>query len=199
MHAQLANLADVEDRIGRVIDDDAEVARVNALLDDASAAIRLETNRLFGAGTATVRLKPRQSVVRLRPGVTSITSVQTIDAVDVDYTWDGLQLVAIGVPNAIDAADISTNVVDVTFAYDEGPVPDIITGICANMAARAFGIRPDQTGLQQESIGGYSYSVGAAAAAGGIGLLPDEKRALQRFRRMQGPIWMNRTRADAWA
>lgn len=199
MHAQLANLADVEDRIGRVLDEDEEVARVNALLDDASAAIRLETNRLFGEGTATVRVKPRGGVLRLRSGITAITEVRTITAptTTLAFSWDGLALVAIGTPNVFDM-DYATSVVDLDFTYDEGPVPDIIKGICANMVARAFGVRADTTGLQQESIAGYSYTIGAAAAAGGIGMLPDERRALQRFKRMHGPIWMSTRRSDAW-
>jgi hypothetical protein len=47
MGPSLASVADMEARLGHTIDDPAEVARAQALLDDASALVRFETNQSF--------------------------------------------------------------------------------------------------------------------------------------------------------
>jgi hypothetical protein len=47
MGPSLASVADMEARLGRSLTDPAEVARAQALLDDASALVRFETNQSF--------------------------------------------------------------------------------------------------------------------------------------------------------
>ena len=41
----------------------------------------------------------------------------------------------------------------------------------------------------QETVEGYSYQTGIVGAAGPVGLLPDEKLALTRYKRPHGPSY----------
>jgi hypothetical protein len=93
----LATAADIEARLGRSLSAD-ETGRVEALLVDASAAVRGYTRRGFTSGTSTVRLRARGGQLRLpqRP-VSSITSVKYVaNGVATTVTpfwWDGLDTV----------------------------------------------------------------------------------------------------------
>src|SRR6185295_7220397 len=64
--------------------------------------------------------------------------------------------------------------VDVNYDHGYDDAPDDIIGVVCNIAGRAFGTPADEGGYQSETIGTYSYAVGAAAAAGASGLLNDE-------------------------
>lgn len=72
---------------------------------------------------------------------------------------------------------------------DEMPVD--VASVIYQITGRALGRAADETGLTQESIGSYSYSVGAAAAAGTAGMLPDERAVLDRHRQVVGVIRMD--------
>jgi hypothetical protein len=93
----LATAADIEARLGRSLSAD-ETGRVEALLVDASAAVRGYTRRSFTTGTSTVRLRARGGQLRLpqRP-VSSVTSVKWVAngvATTVTPFWfDGLDTV----------------------------------------------------------------------------------------------------------
>ncbi len=189
--ADLCTTADVEARIGRELTA-AEETRVAALIDDASAAIRLYTGRPFAATTTTVRRKPHFGVVRLRQrGITAVTSVTNLDGDAVDFEWDGLSQVVVGASTyRFDLDSTIPTAVDVTFTHGSNTIPDAIKAVCAQMAARAFGRPADTSGIQQEAIAGYSYTVGVAAASGAVGLLPDEKAVLDRYRSVGGTAWV---------
>jgi hypothetical protein len=191
----LACVEDVETRIGRPLTSIDERRRIEALLRDASAAVRLYTGRHFGASTVTARLRVwKDGAVHLPRGVTAVTGVADINGNSVGHTWDGLERVYVGLPYRFDAEIVdlpSAEVVDVTYTTGSATVPDAIVAVVAQMAARAFGTPADQSGHQQESIAGYSYSVGVAAAAGGVGMLPGEKEILDRFKRVGGVVRMN--------
>ena len=184
----LITVDDVEARIGRDLTD-AERSRVAALIRDASAAIRLYTGREFAAGSHTVRRMPHHGVVTLRAGVASVTSVENLDGAPVGYTWDGLNTIRVG--STVDTFSwnlpVITQAVDVTYTT-VGDVPAAVAAVAAQMVARAFGQPADQSGVQQEAIAGYSYTVGTAAASGPVGLLPDERAILGRYRRRGGTI-----------
>jgi hypothetical protein len=53
---------------------------------------------------------------------------------------------------------------------------------------RTIGTPAEQGGITSESITNYNYQRGSVAAAGSVGLLSEEKRALDIFRRHGGTI-----------
>lgn len=176
----LATVEDLAVRLGRELTDDEET-QMEALLADVSAAIRAYTGQEITAGTSSdVRLKTRGDQVRLpqRP-VTAVGSVDSMAAETLGFTWYA------GDTITLDAID-TVGWVDVTYdhGYDEVP-PDLIAVAC-NIAMRAFGTPTEQTGMQSESIGTYSYTIGGAAAAGALGVLADERAVLDNYRRAIG-------------
>lgn len=182
----LATIEDLEARMGRRITDD-ETPRAEALLQDASAAVRAYTGQQFTAGTTTARLRPRNGTVRLpqRP-VVDVTAVANVEGTDVAFTWDtGDQVAITGLGSTVpfDVEPIRrVAYLDVTYEHGYELIPDDIIAVVCQIAGRAFGRPVQDSGTQQESIGGYSYSVGVAAAAGGVGMLNDERAVLDRYR-----------------
>lgn len=169
----LATIEDLENRLERTFDEGSPArARAAALLDDASAAVIAETGQTFATGERTVRLRARGRKVRLPRPASDVSEVLSVgDGGDaLDFTWYA--------GTVIDLASIPLEGwVDVTFTVDE--VPAIVVAVVCQMVGRALGVKPDESGVQSESVGDYSYTVGAAAAAGAVGMLPDERRALR--------------------
>jgi hypothetical protein len=87
----LATIADVEARLGRALTG-GETSQATAWLVDASAMFVQRAVQKFEVSESTVRLFPRDGIVRLvqRP-VIEIVSVTDIDGVEIDYTYDGHQ------------------------------------------------------------------------------------------------------------
>lgn len=186
----LATAADVEAALGRTLTA-GETARVNQLLASASARFRQVARQQLTAGTSTVRLRAMSSAsplhgqgwwscwVRLpqRP-VVAVTAVVDMDgnAVDFEHLTDDL----VGVR--------ACGRVDVTYDHGYATVPDVVVGVVAQMVARALGTAPDETGITQESIVGYSYTLGSAAAAGPFGMLPDELAVARSYGRQAGTV-----------
>jgi hypothetical protein len=179
----LASVADLEARLGRSLTG-TDADRAAALLVDASATVRNRTGQTFVAETSTVRLRVRGTLLRLpqRP-VTAVNTITAVDGDTVGFTWhagDTLTLSAIP----------AVGWVDVNYAHGYDDVPDDIIGVVCNIAARAFGIPADEGGYQSETMGSYTYAVGAAAAAGAAGLLNDERAILDRYTRVGGFAWI---------
>jgi len=195
--ASLAIIADVEDRLGHAISDDDERLRIQTLLADSSAAVRAYCGQSWaGTGTVTLTVRPRTNYVTLR-GATSITSVKNaMTGVDVPYQWDGVDRLYLW-PPAYQASieyDFTVMPATVTVVYEaDDPAPDAVVAVVCQMALRAFGVDPQTSGHQQESIGGYSYSVGTSAAAGGVGMLNEERRTLDLYRRVGATVWVGGT------
>lgn len=192
MAEPLTTVGDVAARLGRDFTA-SEVGRLWALVEDVSAAVRGFTGRRFATGPVTVRSRVVDGRVAVPDrGLTAIVSVATVAGVVVPFAWDGLGPVDVtgaGLPSANWAAP-SVQVVDVTYTT-AGAVPDEVRGLCAQIVVRSLGRDPLEAGLQQESIAGYSYTVGASGAAGPFGLLPDERAALTRWRLPAiGTVWM---------
>lgn len=183
----LASLQDAFDRLGSSLDTD-EAARLVVLLEDASAAIRLYTGQDFTRQTRVDLVKPDCGRFRLsqRP-VISITSLTDKDANSVEYSWDGKSMIYTNSYNALNAWELvpyrhpHRDWLTVTYECGYDVIPTPIIAICCQMALRAYGKKPDTTGYQSEVIMGYNYTLGQAAAAGGIGVLPQEKEALSRY------------------
>lgn len=192
--ARLATVADLESRLGRGLDED-ETTRAEALLDSASARVRTYTGQQFDETTGGSRLRVRSGRVRLpqRP-VTAVASVADTDANDVAFTWhagDTVYLDALGTLHRFDLQPYGGSGpqwVDVTYTHGYASTPDDVVEVVCQMVLRAFGSDPAASGLTQESVEGYSYSIGGAAAAGAVGMLDDEKAALDVYRRKGGTI-----------
>lgn len=192
----IATIEDVEDRLGRTIEGEDERVRVAALLDDASGAIRAYCGRPFATGPVTLRVRVSGSYVRLSEA-TSVTAVTNpassppgaavpyrFDSLDRVYLWPAVYISALdwefcGMPTVVDIAYV---------ANDETPAA--VLAVCCQMAMRAYGVRPEDSGKQQEAIAGYSYSTGTSAASGGVGMLPDERAVLDRFVNVGNTIWL---------
>ena len=178
----IAEVADMAVRMTIDITTAEDIDRATALLSDASSMVRSITGRPFGINLqTTVRLQAHCGLVRLEArDIVSVDSVTTIGGVDLTGTWDGLHNLLVGVYDQFDVEPSWSNVVDVTYTRRAKDAPDWVKGIVVQMAARAFGRPPEQSGVSQEAIAGYSYTVGSAAAAGGVGLLPYELQRLEK-------------------
>lgn len=180
--------------------DPTDGTRVAFLLEAASAAVRRYTGQQFTRSATTERLRVgRNDRLRLpqRP-VNAVTTVETPTGIGLaeGSTWvfDGIDelwfscrpWVGLWYPPGVPA-----DVVDVTYdhGYDETPA-DVVAVVCG-IVLRAYGSPSEQGGIVQESITNYSYGRGSVGAAGAVGLLPDEKRALDVFRRVGGTITLS--------
>lgn len=185
--AALATVDDLEVRLGRTLSD-TEADQAEALLDDASAAVRAYIGQSVNTAEQTTRLRVRNGAVRLpRTPVTDVESVTDVDGNDIDFTWDAGQVVTLGRSFtdgwSIEPTRSAYTWVDVTYTAGWTSVPADLVAVVCQIAGRALGRPADSTGMTSESIAGYSYSVGAAAAAGPLGLLSDERAVLDRYRR----------------
>lgn len=202
--ASLASVSDLLTRLGRDMDD-TEQARAQALLDDASAAVRGYTGQEITRTVETVRVTPpRRGPVRLpqRP-VNDVTAVASVLGVAQQFLWDGINLyvgdfVAGVVINLAEAyydggryyGHRRRQPIDVTVDHGFASIPGDIVAVVCQMAGRALGRSVEDSGVQQEALGGYSYTTGVAAAAGGLGMLNDERRVLDRYRMQAGMTWV---------
>lgn len=193
----LATTDDLEAVLGRTLTD-TEAARVEALLVQASAVVRRRSTQDFTQAETIIRLHIRDgfAVLPQRP-VNDVSTVQTIDGNDVWYQWDGLDRIIVDPSRAINDFELNTlayppPTIDVTYDHGYAPtdddppastIPADVVALVCQVVLRTLGQDPTAAGMQQESIAGYSYSVGSAAAAGVVGLLPAEAEFLDTFRR----------------
>lgn len=197
----LMTAEDVEARLGRPLTP-AEAARIDALLADASSAIRSYTRQTISAvADDAVRLQVRRTHVRLpqRP-VTALDAVSDPNGNPCLYRWNGFDIIHVA-GNVIDTfawVPWVTGMPYVDVVYDHGydPIPDDIVGVGCSMVSRALGRDPIDAGITSETIAGYSYSIGSAAAAGGFGMLPTEREVLDAYRRVGG--WVDQLPEAIW-
>lgn len=170
----LATIADVEARLGRSLTV-AETSKANAYLTDASALFVQRAVQKFEVGESTVRLFPRDGVVRLiqRP-VISIGYVRDIDGVDIDYTWDGRQ-------SLYDLGDFRGVVVN--YEHGSADIPDDVVAVVAGMVARTLSISPDAAaGVQQQAVGPFSQSYASWAVGAQVMMSPAEAKVADYYR-----------------
>jgi len=146
----LATIADVEARIGRSLTA-GETSQATAWLTDASSMFVQRAVQKFEVSESTVRLFPRDGVVRLvqRP-VIEIVTVTDIDGAELDYTYDGFQSI-------YELGSYSPVIVN----YDHGSdtIPDDVVAVVAGMVVRTLLIPADAAaGIQQQSVGPFSQS-----------------------------------------
>jgi len=170
----LATIADVEARLGRDLTV-AETAKATAWLEDASALFIQRSIQQFEVGESTVRLFPKDGMVRLvqRP-VISIVEVKDINGVDVDYTWDGFGTLY----------DLGAELpLKVTYEHGSATIPDVVVAVVAGMVARTLSISSDAAaGVTQQTVGPFSQSYATWAVGGQVMLSPAEAAVADSFR-----------------
>lgn len=178
---------------GELTTDDS--LRLIYVIEHVSAAIRNYTGQEFTEATTTERLRVQRGVVTLpqRP-VSAVSAVTDIDGNAVPYQWDGLdklRYVGTGLANRWDIEGylVPVEVVDVTYAHGYAAVPADVEGVAAQMVLRAYGLNQNNAATQQETIAGYSYTMGGAAANGAFGMLAGERAVLDKYRRTAGVVW----------
>jgi hypothetical protein len=187
----LATYADLVNRLGCVIDQN----RAEALLRDASAAVRRAAGGQIISRVLndTALIRPCGTSLWLpQYPVLAVDSIVDSDATAVEFTWELGQDVAVfsTAHGHSFERDFLFPPSPLTVVYDHGyePVPDDIIAVVCQVAGRAYGTNPQTTGLTQESLGAYSYSIGSAAASGPLGLLPGELAICRAYRRPGRPI-----------
>lgn len=190
--SDLATVDDLEARVkfGTLTADDLTIAV--ALLADASAKVRAEAGgQQFTATTWTdVWCKVRRGMIRLpqRP-VTAVTTVKDENNNPLTFQWLGDDRVRLSASslNAWEIEPYRNPLGEVKVTYTAGgTVPDVVVAVTCNVVLRALGRDPRDGGLTQESVEGYAYQTGSIGAAGPVGLLPEEKLTLARYRRPHG-------------
>lgn len=191
----LASVSDLEVRLNRTFTTE-EADQAEAILDDVSAAVRSYMGQSINTAGQTARLRVRNGAVRLpRGNVTAVASVDDVDGNSIDFTWDAGQVITLGSGYlngwATEPIRSAYQWVEVVYTAGYVTVPADIVAVVCQIAGRAMGRSADATGVTSESIAGYSYTVGAAAAAGPLGMLADEKAVLDRYRRVGGTAWVS--------
>lgn len=185
----LATLADLETRMGAPIGD---MARASALLEDASSAVVAYTGQQFTAGQTTAVFNVRRGFARLgQLPVVSVDTVETLDGRQIYHRFEEPDRVSLRL-SAIDSFEWEPfrtipSRVRITYTHG-GDVPADIIAVVCSVAGRAFGVRPQDTAIAQETIGSYNYSTGSAASSGGVGFLLPERAVLDRYVRHGGTV-----------
>lgn len=197
MTTTLAELSDVEDRLGRDLTD-TETGRTVAALRDASAVVRRYTRRTFTAETTTQRLRPVGYTVRLlqRP-VTAVTAVSVIGdggtAIPIPaWAWDGGSELwvygdseqVINLPEAIaDLWAYRTPMVEVTYTHGFAEIPDDVVAVVAGKAVVALSLPASGGGvMSSETADAYSYQLAGFARSGPLGLSQADREILNAYR-----------------
>ena len=170
----LATIADVEARLGRSLTA-AEQSKATAWLSDASSLFVNVAVQKFEVGESTVRLFPRDGIIRLvqRP-VISVESVTDIDGVEIDFTFDGHQ-------SLYDLGAYSP--VIVTYEHGSETIPDDVVATVAGMVVRTLQIPSDAAaGIQQQSVGPFSQSYASWAVGGQVRMSPSDMAVAQSYR-----------------
>jgi hypothetical protein len=170
----LATIADVEARLGRSLTE-AEETKATAYLEDASALFIQRAVQKFEVGESTVRLFPKDGIVRLvqRP-VIEVVEVKDIDGVEIDFTFDGHQsLYDLG----------AYTPVTVTYEHGSETIPADVVACVAGMVARTLSISPDAAaGVTQQSVGPFSQSYATWAVGGQVMMSPAEAKVADYYR-----------------
>lgn len=170
----LATIADVEARLGRELTE-VEEGKATAWLDDASAMFVQRSVQKFEPGESTVRLFPRDGIVRLvqRP-VIEIVSVKDIDGVELEFTFDGHQSIyELG----------SYGPVVVNYEHGSENIPKDVVAVVAGMVVRTLLVPDDAAaGIQQQSVGPFSQSYATWAVGRQVLMSPSDIEVANYYR-----------------
>lgn len=167
----LIELPELEDRLGSPVTDPARAA---ALIADVSAVIEAYTGRVFTTTESTTALPVRCGTVTLPHGpVSAVDAVVDADDVAVEFEWETGRTFTI-------EGDYTAVTVTYTHGWDD--VPAAIKAVAAQMVGRSLGTTSAMSGVTQTSLGSYSETIGSAAGAGPLGILPDERAILDIYK-----------------
>ncbi len=205
----LAQVADVEARIGRAIVD-SERTQVTTMLRDASAVVRNYTRKTFTPVVGDVLvLRPTGNTVRLpqRP-VNAVTSVTLIapegenntdnlriplpvwyfDGIDELWIYGGPNNQIINLPEALwDLWQNRTPLVEVTYDHGYADIPDEVIAVVAGMVVRTQ-TTPGRGNVSSESAGDYHYSVSFQVQLGPLALSDPERMLLNTYKNKMNTI-----------
>lgn len=170
----LANIADVEARLGRSLTA-GETSKATAWLTDASAMFVNVAVQKFEVGESNVRLFPRDGIIRLvqRP-VIEVVSVTDIDGVEIDFTFDGHQ-------SLYDLGSVTPVIVN--YEHGSADIPDDVVATVAGMVVRTLQIPADAAaGIQQQSVGPFSQSYATWAVGGQVRMSPADMQVAKSYR-----------------
>lgn len=197
MTEPLATSLDVVERLGRALTSE-EAAKVGALILDASSSVIAYAGQAFTLHETTglLRIRNREVVLPQRP-VSAVTSIVDQFGNTLPFIWiEGDTTVTLASSTWLNAFELNilpwTRIAKVNVTYTHGyyAIPDDVVGVVCQIVGRALGTPSTDAGLTSETIAGYAYTQGAAAGAGPFGMLPDEKRILDRYRTLVGPALM---------
>jgi hypothetical protein len=170
----LATIADVEARLGRSLTA-GETTQATAWLADASAMFVQRAVQKFEVSESTVRLFPRDGVVRLvqRP-VIEIVSVTDLDGAELEFTYDGHQSIY----------ELGTySPVIVNYEHGSADIPDDVVAVVSGMVVRTLLIPDDAAaGVQQQTIGPFSQSYANWAVGRQILMSPSDIEVANYYR-----------------
>jgi len=197
MAEPLATDNDVAGRLGRDLTSD-ELARIDTLLADVSAAVRAYAGQTFTQEQTTDLVTIRNRAVRLpQQPITDVASAVDQFGNNVPFIWiTGDTMIALASSTWVNAFELNLypwtrlSKVRVTYTHGYETVPDDVVAVVCSVIGRALGVSPTQGGITSESITNYSYTIGSAAAQGPFGLMAEEKSVLDRYRTLAGPAWM---------
>lgn len=205
--AALATPDDLKARLGRDLTE-AEAARAQALLDDASAMIRAFTGQTFDlVEDDVIVLRIQSGVVRLpqRP-VTAVSSVVAVggglglpDVTVIDWIFDGVDQIRIGegtfiinLPAIWWDDDGYPGTYRVTYSHGYAQVPADVVSIACGMVLRTLTAPTTAGGVTSETIGSYSYRLDNPDVGLMVSMTKDDRTALSRYRRTEGMIKVGR-------
>jgi len=170
----LATIADVEARLGRELTE-VEEGKATAWLDDASAMFVQRSVQKFEPGESTVRLFPRDGIVRLvqRP-VIEIVTVKDIDGVELEFTFDGHQSIY----------ELGTyGPVIVNYEHGSEDIPKDVVAVVAGMVVRTLLVPDDAAaGIQQQAVGPFSQSYATWAVGRQVLMSPSDIEVANYYR-----------------
>lgn len=190
----LAELADVEDRLGRDLDTN-EQRRADALLRDASVVVRNYCRRDFTVGNTVARYLPRgRKVVLPQRPVVAVNSVkavigygahQTVSVLSF-WSWVAGNEIVLGDPSLmINGPSYEWNDSNVwaEVDYDHGftEVPDDVASVVANLVVRNL-TAPKGGLVDMETVGPYTARYSTFTASGPLGLGEADRQVLNRYR-----------------
>lgn len=190
----LAELEDVEDRLGRCLDE-AEQRRAAALLRDASIVVRNYTRRDFVLARTVARHRPRGDKVILpnRP-VVEVHTVKSVigfgnnEMITVIpfWSWVAGHEILLGDPTLIingptyEWAD--RNVwVEIDYSHGFAEVPADIASVVANLVVRNLTV-PQGGMVDMETVGPYTARYSTFTASGPLGLGEADRQILNKYR-----------------
>lgn len=190
----LAELSDVEDRLGRDLEPE-ESRRADALLRDASTVVRNYTRRDFTLGNTVARYLPRgRKVILPKRPVVAVNSVKAVIGLGQSqvttilpfWSWVAGNEIVLGDPTLlINGPTYEWNDQDVwaEIDYDHGhaETPTDIVSVVANLVVRNLTV-PKSGLVDSETVGPYSARYSGFTASGPLGLSEPDRVILNRYR-----------------